>query len=86
MQARSINPQSTLLQQGPETMKAGSYHMSYSDHRPPPYGDLDYDPQHNMDNYDEAQLKTFYNKTDSMSTGPYATTVILSSLPERVCT
>lgn len=40
-----------------------------------------------MDNYNEVhgtpQFKTFYNKTDSMSTGPYATTVILSNMPER---
>lgn len=32
----------------------------------------------NDNNYDDPMMKTFYNKkTDSMSTGPYATTVLL---------
>lgn len=40
--------------------------------------------QHNMDNYDEAEMKAFYNKADTMSSGPYATTMILNNMPDRV--
>ena len=44
-------------------------------------------PGHNINdnNYDDPNMKTFYNKkSDSMSTGPYATTVLLRTPNDQV--
>ena len=48
------------------------------------FGDI---PGHkiNDNNYDDPNMKTFYNKkSDSMSTGPYATTVLLRTPNDQV--
>ena len=48
------------------------------------FGDI---PGHNINdnNYDDPNMKTFYNKkSDSMSTGPYATTVLLRTPNDQV--
>lgn len=44
-------------------------------------------PGHNINdnNYDDPNMKTFYTKkSDSMSTGPYATTVLLRTPNDQV--
>ena len=77
MQRQPLSHPSSAAHMSPDGMNTNRYPLNYND------ANINFDHQ-NIDNCDESQLKAFYNKADTMPTGPYATTVILTQLPDRV--